>query len=482
MIWDIEIVNGGYGTPCIINDTIIMLKGFSDIVGINKNTGNIEWEFKTNKRIRTSIFNFNNKAYWSAGNQIFEITEEGKVTKELSIDGAFIFGYIHKNENYLIALGTKYCKEKKDSVLYIWVFKNNEEKPFEIMLDKSCVISADTSGFFISDNYLYVSCENFLYKINYIENEIIWKKSLNGYAGRHIPVVDHEYIYYTTLNGLVGKVNLEGDTIWEIKTKEGSIMSPPTLLGKTLFVIADAYIYLINTKTGTVYSKKALGHSPYSACVLKGNNLFVGGGEPPINGQFICYNILNEDNKDTYVSFNSYLVNNKIEDKKIMLIVDYTSKVNNVKIDPSVISESKVVYGDCSKNTYAFLISLKSNIIPGHYSLPIYFELNGKMYCESVVIVLHTEDKLPAYSKIFNLEKELKEEDVLYSGNAITELLLRNQGRKVEQKELRKIIDYVKDKSEWEDADFQTWRLILKRVLSSSANSLEEFIKNEQNK
>lgn len=43
------------------------------------------------------------------------------------------------------------------------------------------------------------------------------------------------------------------------------------------------------------------------------------------------------------------------------------------------------------------------------------------------------------------------------------------------------MIDYVKQKSCWDDADFQTWRLILKRVLSSPAKNLEELKKYELN-
>lgn len=69
---------------------------------------------------------------------------------------------------------------------------------------------------------------------------------------------------------------------------------------------------------------------------------------------------------------------------------------------------------------------------------------------------------------------------MISDGNAITELIFTKMGKDVNQKELRKIIDYIKDKRNLDDADFQTWRLILKRALSSSANILEEFIKNEE--
>ncbi len=37
-----------------------------------------------------------------------------------------------------------------------------------------------------------------------------------------------------------------------------------------------------------------------------------------------------------------------------------------------------------------------------------------------------------------------------------------------------------KDRSCWEDADFQTWRLIMKRALSSPATTLDEFVVLEQ--
>lgn len=58
--------------------------------------------------------------------------------------------------------------------------------------------------------------------------------------------------------------------------------------------------------------------------------------------------------------------------------------------------------------------------------------------------------------------------------------IMGEYGKEMSQKEFRKIIDYVKKKSKWQDADFQTWRLILKRVLSSPAKTLDEFIQLEK--
>ncbi|NRO02421.1 hypothetical protein IMAU30025_02041 [Lactobacillus helveticus] len=52
-------------------------------------------------------------------------------------------------------------------------------------------------------------------------------------------------------------------------------------------------------------------------------------------------------------------------------------------------------------------------------------------------------------------------------------------GKKISQEDFRDIIDYLKKTSKWKDADFQTWRLLLKRALSSPAKDLNEFIKLE---
>ncbi|HEM2906967.1 TPA: hypothetical protein U0672_000604, partial [Streptococcus suis] len=66
------------------------------------------------------------------------------------------------------------------------------------------------------------------------------------------------------------------------------------------------------------------------------------------------------------------------------------------------------------------------------------------------------------------------------SGAAIAEFLFSIYGKDMKQDEFRKIIDYIKERSKWKDADFQTWRLVLKRALSSPATTLEEFIINEE--
>lgn len=63
----------------------------------------------------------------------------------------------------------------------------------------------------------------------------------------------------------------------------------------------------------------------------------------------------------------------------------------------------------------------------------------------------------------------------MYSGAALAQMVEKVYGRDIGQADFREIIDYLKESSNWEDADFQTWRLILKRALSSPANNIKEF-------
>ena len=82
----------------------------------------------------------------------------------------------------------------------------------------------------------------------------------------------------------------------------------------------------------------------------------------------------------------------------------------------------------------------------------------------------------------FVLHQYLKvstEENIFSSGAALVQGLMKVHGKSISQKDFRDRINYVKRKSNWKDADFQTWRLILKRVLSNSAESLDDFIRSE---
>ena len=89
-------------------------------------------------------------------------------------------------------------------------------------------------------------------------------------------------------------------------------------------------------------------------------------------------------------------------------------------------------------------------------------------------------EQLPSSFVLHQYLKVSTEENIFSSGAALVQGLMKVHGKSISQKDFRDRINYVKRKSNWKDADFQTWRLILKRVLSNSAESLDDFIRSEE--
>ncbi|QSZ26391.1 hypothetical protein ACETAC_05455 [Aceticella autotrophica] len=99
----------------------------------------------------------------------------------------------------------------------------------------------------------------------------------------------HTYIT-KTLKGFIGCIDRQkGNIIWGKGMYEGCIVSPPSLYGNSLFILADCSLYLIDKISGIIYQRKAVGHSPYSACSILSKRVVIGGGEPPSNGILISY-------------------------------------------------------------------------------------------------------------------------------------------------------------------------------------------------
>lgn len=367
--------------------------------------------------------------------------------------------------------------------MYIFSFNDCGKIISEKKIGASEIISSDTSGFWILEDNIILPCNDEIILINALNFEIIWRKKVSGFVGRHVVISDEKNIYYTTLRGKIGSIDIKtGNINWEISTQEGLIFSPPSLSGNTLFVLADCMLYLIDKQKGSVYFRKVIGHAPYSAPVIFKNHLFIGGGEPPIYGVLLCYEMKNNlkelKNKEGVIK--TFEVGNYVENDKMQLSIILDEKVKNILLDVSVISNEKLIKPTFEKeNNYIFEFELKKNNASGLYSLPITFEKNKKIKSEMVVVNLILKKPKLKRVRLNEFYKEVLEETAFHSGAALSQAILKKYKKDISQTEFRKIIDHVKKKSEWKDADFQTWRLILKRVLSTPANSIESFLEKE---
>ena len=197
-----------------------------------------------------------------------------------------------------------------------------------------------------------------------------------------------------------------------------------------------------------------------------------------MNGVLLCFSTA------TYNSFENekliidyFEIGNYIENEKMQISISLKKSIKNINLDVSVISlENYISPKFQQENNFIFEFKLKPNNPSGYYSIPVSFYYNNKFKIEMIRIHLFIKEKQP---KKFKLHKyyndKIQQKDDLYSGAAISELIFKEYGKNISQKDFREIIDYVKKKSEWKDADFQTWRLILKRVLSSPAKNITEF-------
>lgn len=131
-------------------------------------------------------------------------------------------------------------------------------------------------------------------------------------------------------------------------------------------------------------------------------------------------------------------------------------------------------------NAFTYKFNLQNNCVSGFYAIPVLLENFGLIKKTCISIYIDKREQLPSSFVLHQYLKVSTEENIFSSGAALVQGLMKVHGKSISQKDFRDRINYVKRKSNWKDADFQTWRLILKRVLSNSAESLDDFIRSEE--
>src|SRR5690606_34662413 len=162
---------------------------------------------------------------------------------------------------------------------YVIAFDSGGRLLYEENLGPTPVISSDTSGGWIDVNGdFYIGRGREIIKLSLDDGRIVWRREVGGVSSRHLPVADDQHVYYTTLNGEVGCLSAEsGEKVWSVSTQEGAIVAPPSIYDGTLLVLADSSLYLVDKATGSFYSRKVVGHCPYSAASIFNDSVFVGG-------------------------------------------------------------------------------------------------------------------------------------------------------------------------------------------------------------
>ncbi|WP_172981895.1 outer membrane protein assembly factor BamB family protein [Lactobacillus helveticus] len=478
--WQTHVVNGGYGTPIVFKNLVFCLNSFDSIAAYNKNNGKYLFNRKFDDRIRSSMNVIDGYIWFSHTSHLIALDENGKIIHDFHVPNAFLYGTVSKYQDELIIIGTKYIQDENTSNKFIWAIdKKNGNKLFEVNLGVGSIISTDTSGFWLQKGYIYASNNDKIFKISAQNGKIVWQRKVNGNVHRHTVIADSQAVYYTTLKGEFGSLKLKNGTVnWKVNIEEG-IITPPTVINGSLLIIGDSSIYVVDKKEGLIYQKIPTGHSPYSAATIFRNRVFLGAGEPPINGLLFCFEFNQGVNNNLEISQDFY-VGNTLNSKKLQLTIETKNNWDEAIIDPSVLSDAAEIKGQkIGNNIFVFQIPLKNTNINSWYTLSIKLKEKRQIKIVTTAIKIRRTDQLPRKVTLSNFNKIANESTPFNSGSALTQMIEEEYGKKISQEDFRDIIDYLKKTSKWKDADFQTWRLLLKRALSSPAKDLNEFIKLE---
>lgn len=480
ILWSIDAVNGGYGTPTVFGDLVVFLKEFDAVQAVSAESGIVEWAVQGGHRVRTTLNVIDETLWFGSGSTLLAVNKNGEVVKKLHIPNSFIYGNITPYKGGILCTGTLHNNERDCSCSYLWLINQEGSIMYSMELGRSPVISSDTSGIWLKDDFAFASCGHDIICFDLKVGKELWRTRVFGFCGRHFPVVDSQRVYYTTLKGEVGCADiLNGSIVWRQKFREGLIVAPPSIYGKTLFVLADCSVFLLDKDTGEIYQHKVVGHTPYSAVSFGTNKALIGAGEPPANGQLICFDVVSEAHVSLPMYNDVYFLEEK--DCNLMsVLIETGGEYTSSSIDVSVFSKDGVVNGKKIGNAFTYKFNLQNNCVSGFYAIPVLLENFGLIKKTCISIYIDKREQLPSSFVLHQYLKVSTEENIFSSGAALVQGLMKVHGKSISQKDFRDRINYVKRKSNWKDADFQTWRLILKRVLSNSAESLDDFIRSEE--
>lgn len=469
ILWSIDAVNGGYGTPTVFGDLVVFLKEFDAVQAVSAESGIVEWAVQGGHRVRTTLNVIDETLWFGSGSTLLAVNKNGEVVKKLHIPNSFIYGNITPYKGGILCTGTLHNNERDCSCSYLWLINQEGSIMYSMELGRSPVISSDTSGIWLKDDFAFASCGHDIICFDLKVGKELWRTRVFGFCGRHFPVVDSQRVYYTTLKGEVGCADiLNGSIVWRQKFREGLIVAPPSIYGKTLFVLADCSVFLLDKDTGEIFQHKVVGHTPYSAVSFGTNKALIGAGEPPANGQLICFDVVSEAHVSLPMYNDVYFLEEK--DCNLMsVLIETGGEYTSSSIDVSVFSKDGVVNGKKIGNAFTYKFNLQNNCVSGFYAIPVLLENFGLIKKTCISIYIDKREQLPSSFVLHQYLKVSTEENIFSSGAALVQGLMKVHGKSISQKDFRDRINYVKRKSNWKDADFQTWRLILKRVLSNSA-------------
>ncbi len=477
LYWSKDVPNGGYGAPAIIDNYVIMLTEFTNVTAIGKDDGQIKWTFKTQTRIRSPINIMDNRIYFSSGGVLFELNSQGEVLKQWSYPKAFFYGSVDVINELVMTLGVvsdEFCK----SVIKVFAFHKQGQLVYELPICDGAVISTDTSGIAWQKNIGFVGAENLVIAFQGDSGKILWVSQVEGFAGRQVCTADDRRVYYVTQSGNVGALSItDGSHVWKIHAQDSLLVSPISISGDKIIVAADAHLLILKANNGQLLQKLPVGHSPYSMLSLNKDFGILGAGEPPHNGLIYGFKLQPHQAISKYCcavqSSNAHIENPFLD--LCIEIHNVEEPIIETQLDSANFCLKEPVKGEkITDFSFAFRITLPNTMCSGDFVLSLSLILESGIIVKRPVVIKLTRRKLLPSRVYLHHVPDFTQEKPNYSGAAIASALKNLHGDgSSSQKEIREMVDAVRDLSKYEP--FQTWRIILRRVLTSQAQNKQEL-------
>ena len=473
--WERPVINGGYGTPVLTEDAIVLPTQFTGIIALSKEDGRQLWKVGTDARVRSSLNYCDGSIYFSSGGDLYRLSKGGEITGQWSYPGAFFYGSIDSIDGLVISLGTV-SNQAKESEARVFAFREQGELLYQLPLAPAPVISSDTSGIAWKGSRGFVGTHDAIIAFDRLSGQNIWTARIDGSAARQICLVDDERLYYQAKPGVAGALSIEdGTPLWQIFYKDDYLVSPNTLLGDAVVILADAHLNLHAKEDGQLLQRIPVGHSPYSMVSVEGDRAIVGAGEPPHYGLLIGFRLVDRAVIDSF-SYSVEVSNAFVEAEHIDLLIEISGPaVLSVEVDSQVLGSPTCIKGQqIGATKFALRLPLDPLLSPGDYVFPLHFTLSsGECLARTVAVSLATRNPLPSRVILEDIPDPIQE-DPSHSGVAIAAAVKAMHGDEgLSQTELREMVDFSLQKSGYEP--FQIWRLVLRRILTTQASRKEEL-------
>lgn len=474
-LWQQDVIHGGYGAPAVIGDLVICHTKFTNILALSKHDGSHRWTVETECRVRSAINTCQDKIYFSSGSTILELDTCGQVNSRWSRSGAFFFGPVDIFDELIISLGTLE-NANEDSEIKVFAFHRSGHLVYELPISAGPIVSSDTCGVIWKGRTGFVGGDNIILCFEAQSGKVIWRTAVEGFAGRQTCVVDETSLYYVTLSGRVGALDLmTGSILWTVKSVDNALVSPISLINNNLMVLADAHLTVLDSQNGQIIHKTPIGHSPYSMVSLNGRHGIVGAGEPPHHGLLLSFCLGEGSGRYACEAqvFNAFIEEAFFD--ILLKISEAEHEVTAAELDGGIFYLDEPITGEkVAASRFSFRVPIPFSMCPSDYVIPVVLHLDsGDCLTRTVSFKLSRREPLPSRAYLAEIP-EISQERPTFSGAAIGSAVKAMYGDSVvDQATLREMVDASRQLGNYEPHD--TWRIILRRILTTQATSKDEL-------